>query len=179
MNSLCCYGCVYLYVWFRLGRWWSRPHRKFLGRVNDQNRRHQRRCPCRITHSIHNYITDLLSEQNMEHLIRSEEQQPHQKWLKDSIVRTKWVALSFEIVFNVDSLLDCYNYSVHYCCSYCWFITSLWTFHGWNMVPSLLPPDLTSSELLFVVTLRIQFGLCQSPPSLKGTNHHWNHLIDA
>ena len=55
----------------------------------------------------------------MEHLIQSEEQQPHQKWPKDSIVGAKPVTLPFEIVFNVDSLLDCYNYSVHYCCSYC------------------------------------------------------------
>ena len=112
MNSLCRYGCVYLYVWFRLGRWWSRPHRKFLGHVDDHHRWYRRRCPHRITHSIDNYITDLLSGQNMERLIQSEEQKTHQKWPKDSIVRTKWVSLPFEIIFNVDSLLDCCNHSI-------------------------------------------------------------------
>ena len=179
MNSHCRYGCVYLYVWFRLSRWWSRPHRKFHGHVDDQHRRYRRSCPRCITHSIHNDITDLLLEQNMESLIQSEEQKTHQKWPKDSIVGTKWVAPPFEIVFNVNSLLDCYNYSVHYCCSYCWLSTFLWTFHRWNMIPSMLPPDPTSSELLFVVTLRIRFGLRRSAPGLKGTSNHQHQVIDV
>ena len=141
---------------------------KFLGHVDDQHRQYQQHYHRHITHSIHNYITDLLLEQNMESLIQSEEQKTHQKWPKDSIIGTKPVSLPFEIVFNVNSLLDCYNHSVHCCCFYCSLTTFLWSFHGWNMVPSLLPLDLTSSKLLFVVTLGIQFGLRQLPPVWKG-----------
>ena len=57
--------------------------------------------------------------------------------------------------------------------------TVLWRFYGWNMVPSMLPPGPTSSKLVFVITLRIRFGLFQLAPVLKGTSIHQHHLIDA
>ena len=47
------------------------------------------------------------------------------------------------------------------------------------MVPSLLPPDPTSSELLFVVTLGIRFGLRRLAPGLKGTSNHQHQVIDV